>query len=162
MKFDSNKTKVNLKLALNRLNLYQQKKAAINQGTRRDIAMLIKAGKIESARVRVEHVIRDDFMIEALELVHLYTDTLSARIGLLSFKDLDPGISEAVYALVYAAPRVDVLELHVIRDQLVAKFGKELVERTSTHALEFVNPRVIQCLMNRLYISFLSRHQIRN
>ena len=40
-------------------------------------------GKTESARVRVEHVIREDFLIEALELLQLYTDLLSARFGLL-------------------------------------------------------------------------------
>lgn len=75
--------------------------------------MLIKAGKIESARVRVEHVIREDYLIEALELLHLYCDTLLARFGLVATqrlrdphsREMDAGVSEAIYTLVYAAPR---------------------------------------------------------
>ena len=142
--FDATKTKVQLKLALNRLNLAQKKKAAINQNMRRDIAMLIKDGKVESARVRVEHIIREDFLIEALELLELYADTLLARFGLVTaMKDMDVGISEPIHALVYAAPRVDIVELVVVRDQLIKKYGKDLVERTNGHALECVNPRVL-------------------
>lgn len=82
--FDSNKAKVQLKLSLNRLTLIQAKKNAINQNMRREIGLLLTAGKNESARVRVEHVIREDFLIEALELLHLYVDTLLARFGLLT------------------------------------------------------------------------------
>ncbi|KAJ3367169.1 Vacuolar protein sorting-associated protein ist1 [Kappamyces sp. JEL0680] len=137
--FDGNKCKVQLKLALNRLMLVQQKKTAINQNMRREIGMLLKAGKTESARIRVEHIIREDFLVEALELLHLYADTLLAR-------DLDAGISEAVHALVYAAPRVDIAELTVIRDQLISKYGRDLQDRTNSFASDFVNPRIIHKL----------------
>ncbi|KAH9249237.1 hypothetical protein BASA81_013025 [Batrachochytrium salamandrivorans] len=77
--FNPNKTKVQLKVAVNRLRLVQQKKASINQQARKDIALLLEKGKEESARVRVEHIIRDDYTIEALELIELYTETLLAR-----------------------------------------------------------------------------------
>lgn len=62
---------------------------------------------------------------------------------LLPCRDLDPGISEAVCALIYAAPRVDVTELTAIREQLINKFGKELLDRINNNALECVNPRVL-------------------
>jgi hypothetical protein len=42
--FDGNKCKVQLKLSLNRLQLVQQKKSAINQNMRREIGMLLKQG----------------------------------------------------------------------------------------------------------------------
>ncbi len=72
MGWNQTKTKVNLKLALSRLALLQQKNKALSQNTRQDIANLLSNNKIESARIRVEHVIRDDYYIEALELLHLY------------------------------------------------------------------------------------------
>jgi vacuolar protein sorting-associated protein IST1 len=62
----------------------QQKKSVQSQNTRKEIGQLLKQGKIESARVRVEHVIREDFLIEALELLQLYVDTLLARFGLVT------------------------------------------------------------------------------
>jgi vacuolar protein sorting-associated protein IST1 len=58
-------------------------------------------------------------------------------------RELDPGISEAVCALIYAAPRVDVTELTAIREQLINKFGRELLDRINNNALECVNPRVL-------------------
>lgn len=88
MGFNPTKTKVQLKLALNRLSLLQQKKTVQNQNMRREIGQLLKQTKYESARVRVEHIIREDYLIEALELLHLYVDMLLARFGLTTLQYL--------------------------------------------------------------------------
>ena len=112
MSFQSNKTKVQLKLALNRLKLTQQKKTSLNQQARKDVAQLLANNKSESARIRVENVIREDLLVEALELLELYTETLLARFPLLeSMRHCDPAISESVNTLIYASPRVDIPEL---------------------------------------------------
>lgn len=144
MGFNPTKTKVQLKLALNRLQLVQQKKTALNQNARKEIATLIQAEKLESARVRVEHIIREDFLIEALELLALYVDTLLARFGLVETqKEMDQGVSESIYAIVYAAPRVNIQEITIIREQMLLKYGKILHENILSHPQNFVNPRVI-------------------
>ena len=141
--FNPQKTKVQLKLALNRLKLLQQKKISLNQTARREIAQLLEKSKEESARVRVENIIREDLTIEALELLELYTETLLARFSLLdSFKHCDPAISESVNTLIYAAPRVDVQELLQVRDQLLSKFGKEFGLAAMENHNDVVNPRV--------------------
>ena len=140
--FNENRCKVLLKLSLNRLKLAQQKKAALNQNQRREIADLIGQGKLDSAKIRVEHVIRDDYFQEALEMLGLYVDTLLARYGLISHKKLDPGISESVYALVYAAPRVNIKELEDIKSQLQHKYGRELIDNANNNPDIFVNSKV--------------------
>lgn len=56
---------------------------------------------------------------------------------------MDGGISEAVHAIVYAAPRVDVQELTIIRDQLIMKYGKDLNDNCNLHPHDHVNPRVL-------------------
>ncbi|KAJ3325181.1 Vacuolar protein sorting-associated protein ist1 [Boothiomyces sp. JEL0866] len=147
MGFNPTKTKVQLKLALNRLQLVQQKKTALNQNARKEIATLIQSEKLESARVRVEHIIREDFLIEALELLALYVDTLLARFGLVETqKEMDQGVSESIYAIVYAAPRVNIQEITIIREQLLLKYGKILHENIINHPQNFVNPRIIHKL----------------
>jgi vacuolar protein sorting-associated protein IST1 len=78
-----NKTKTLLKLSNNRLKQAQQKKSAILKTARKEIATLIENNKLESARIKCELIIREDYTIEALELLELYTDTLLARFGLL-------------------------------------------------------------------------------
>lgn len=52
------KLKVTLKLATHRLKLQKAKKSELVQKTRKEIANLIKEGKFEKARLKVEHVIK--------------------------------------------------------------------------------------------------------
>jgi vacuolar protein sorting-associated protein IST1 len=63
--------------------MLQGKKASLNQQSRREIATLLEKGKVQSARIRVEHIIRDDLLQEALESLELYCDLILARFGLL-------------------------------------------------------------------------------
>ncbi|KAJ3410258.1 Vacuolar protein sorting-associated protein ist1 [Chytridiales sp. JEL 0842] len=135
---------VNLKLALNRLRLLQQKKLASNQSSRREIAHLLEQGKDDSARVRVEHIIREDFAMEAMEILELYVEMLLARFGLLeSMRHCDPAIAEAVNTIIYAAPRCDVKELSFVRDQLINKFGKDFAASAMENENDVVNPRIV-------------------
>ncbi|KAI9097283.1 hypothetical protein DFS34DRAFT_593953 [Phlyctochytrium arcticum] len=145
--FNPNRTKVQLKLAVNRLKLLQQKKTSLNQHARVEISQLLKKGKEESARVRVEHIIREDFNIEALEILELYAEMLLARFGLLeSMKHCDQAISEAVNTVIYAAPRMEVKELSMVRDQLIMKFGKEFATAAMENQNDIVNSRIVHKL----------------
>ncbi|KAK3817193.1 MAG: regulator of Vps4 activity in the MVB pathway-domain-containing protein [Benniella sp.] len=145
--FNPTKAKVQLKLSVNRLQMLQNKKNMLAQQGRKEIARLLEAGKEESARIRVEHIIREDFTIEALEIIELYCELLLARFGLLEqLKTCDPAIIEAVNTIIYAAPRSEVKELLHVRDQLAAKFGREFATNAMENKDESVNPRIIQKL----------------
>ncbi|KAJ3106320.1 hypothetical protein HDU97_006518 [Phlyctochytrium planicorne] len=147
MGFNPVKTKVQLKLAVNRLKLLQQKKAAGNGAARREIAQLLENHKEESARVRVEHIIREDFVIEAMEILELYCEMLLARFGLLEeMRHCDPSIAEAVNTIIYAAPRCDVKELLQVRDQLIMKFGKDFGVAAIENINDVVNSRIVHKL----------------
>ncbi|KAF9569123.1 hypothetical protein EC968_002716 [Mortierella alpina] len=145
--FNPTRAKVQLKLSVNRLQLLQNKKNMLAQQHRKEIARLLEIGKEESARIRVEHIIREDFSNEALEIIELYCELLLARFGLLEqLKNCDPAITEAVNTIIYAAPRSEVKELLLVRDQLAAKFGREFVTNAMENKDESVNPRIIQKL----------------
>lgn len=77
------KLKTHLRLAINRLKLLEKKKTELAQKARREIADFIAAGKSERAKIRVEHIIREDYMVEAMELLEMYCDLLLARFGLI-------------------------------------------------------------------------------
>ncbi|EDW33717.1 GL13232 [Drosophila persimilis] len=99
-----NKLKTNLRLALNRLKLLEKKKAELTQKSRKEIADYLATGKTERARIRVEHIIREDYLVEAMEMVEMYCDLLLARFGLITqMKELDSGIAEPVASLVWFA-----------------------------------------------------------
>ncbi|KAH8242109.1 hypothetical protein KR026_003495 [Drosophila bipectinata] len=126
-----NKLKTNLRLSLNRLKLLEKKKAELTQKSRKEIADYLSAGKIERARIRVEHIIREDYLVEAMEMVEMYCDLLLARFGLITqMKELDVGIAEPVASLVWVCPRLqsDISELKIISDIFVAKYGPQFGE----------------------------------
>ncbi|KAK0481524.1 DUF292-domain-containing protein [Armillaria novae-zelandiae] len=129
--FELTPCKVQLRISVQRLRTLQEKKGAQAKASRRDIATLIERGRIETARVKVESIINEDIHIELLELLELYCELLIARFGILdlrthsSSREPDPAISEGVCSIIFSAPRTEVKELHVLRDILMHKYGRE-------------------------------------
>lgn len=60
-----------------------QNTAELAQKARKEIADYLSSGKDERARIRVEHIIREDYLVEAMEILELYCDLLLARFGLI-------------------------------------------------------------------------------
>ncbi|KAJ2708630.1 Vacuolar protein sorting-associated protein ist1 [Coemansia spiralis] len=144
VKFPLSKFKVELKLAANRLRFLQEKQAALNTKARRGIATLLEAGKVASAMVRVEGIIRDDLHIEAMEIVELFCELLCTRAGLVDqLPTVDPGLREAVSSVIYASSRVEIRELPRIRDMLAAKYGKDVVMGAVDNADGHVNAKLL-------------------
>uniref|UniRef100_A0ABI7WBM2 IST1 homolog n=1 Tax=Felis catus TaxID=9685 RepID=A0ABI7WBM2_FELCA len=131
--FKAERLRVNLRLVINRLKLLEKKKTELAQKARKEIADYLAAGKDERARIRVEHIIREDYLVEAMEILELYCDLLLARFGLIqSMKELDSGLAESVSTLIWAAPRLqsEVAELKILMHKLsVEAPPKILVER---------------------------------
>ena len=156
-----NRLKVQLKLAISRLRMVQQKDTALAKQQRRAMAQLLETGKVESAKIRVENIIRSDITSELHEMLELYCELLLARSQLLdppspllpatgassAAPTVDPALDEAVRSLVHAAPRTDVKELHNVRALLVEKFGKDVAIAAMDG--QGVAPRVLDKLQAR-------------
>lgn len=54
------RTRIQLKLAIQRVHMLQAKKEALAKRTRLDIAELVDRGRMETARVKTESLILDD------------------------------------------------------------------------------------------------------
>lgn len=142
------KIKVQLKLSISRLRMVQQKDTAIAKQQRRAMAVLLEQGKEESARIRVENIIRSDITTELLEVLELYCELLLARTGLLEAKECDPGLEEAIKSIIYAAPRTDVKELQQARALLVDKYGKDF----ALEAVENTDGKVAERVLKKLRV----------
>ncbi|KAL8737617.1 MAG: hypothetical protein Q9181_001490 [Wetmoreana brouardii] len=142
------KLKVQLKLSISRLRMVQQKDTAIAKQQRRQMAHLLELGKEESARIRVENIIRSDITTELLEILELYCELLLARIGLLEAKECDPGLEEPIKSIIHAAPRTDVKELQQARQLLVEKYGKEF----ALEAIENSDGKVAERVLKKLKV----------
>lgn len=78
---------------------------------------------------------REDYLVEAMEVVEMYCDLLLARFGLVTqMKELDDGIAEAVSSVVWVCPRLqsDISELKVISDIFIQKYGPQFAEKART------------------------------
>ncbi|XP_006572340.1 IST1 homolog isoform X3 [Apis mellifera] len=139
------KLKTHLRLTINRLKLLEKKKTELAQKARKEIADYLAAGKIERAKIRVEHIIREDYMVEAMELLEMYCDLLLARFGLIQqMKNLDEGLAEAISTIIWAAPRIqtDVQEIKVIADILTSKYGKQYTEACREEAVQTISEKL--------------------
>lgn len=127
----------------------EKKKTEQALKARKEIADYIKNHRVERARIRVEHIVREDYLVEALEVVELYCDLLLARFGLLEQKEYcDDTLAEAVATLIWVAPRLsaDIQELTVVSHQLEIKFGKPFAQQARSNLANTVNPKVIHRL----------------
>ena len=134
---------------MQRFKLLEKKKTEQAMKSRREIADLIKNGRIERARIKVEHIVREDYLVEAMEILELYCDLLLARMGLLeTMAYCEEGLSEAVNTLIWATPRLqaDIQELEQVSKQLSLKFGKTFGEQARANRTGAVNEKVIHRL----------------
>ncbi|KAJ3551433.1 hypothetical protein NP233_g13082 [Leucocoprinus birnbaumii] len=147
--WNSPKAKVQLRLSIQRLRTLQQKKEAQAKASRRDIATLLERGKVETARIKVEGLINEDIHVELLELLELYCELLTSRFTILeqNTREPDPAISEGVCSIIYAAPRTELKELHILRDLLMHKYGREFTSGVMENRNNCVTDRALRKLV---------------
>ncbi|ELW50700.1 IST1 like protein [Tupaia chinensis] len=120
--FKAKRLQVNLTLVINHLKLLEKKKTELAQKARKETADYLVTGKDECPRICVEHIIWEDYLVEAMEILELYCDLLLARFGLIqSMKELDS-------------------------DQLCAKYSKEYGKLCKTNQIGTVNDRLMHKL----------------
>ncbi|XP_036753812.1 IST1 homolog isoform X3 [Manis pentadactyla] len=140
--FKADRLQVNLQLVVNRLKLLEKKKTEQVQKARKEVADYLAAGKEERAGIRVEHIIREDYLVEAMEILELYCDLLLARFSLIqATKKLDSCLAESVSTLIWAAPRLqsEVPELKIVSSQLCAKYSQEYGQLCRTNEIGTVS-----------------------
>ncbi|EGD83104.1 hypothetical protein PTSG_12070 [Salpingoeca rosetta] len=148
-KYSSMKLKMNLKLAITRLQLLEKKHDNASVLARKEVATLLDNNRVELAKIKVEQIIRDDYYREALEILETYCSLALARFGLIeSVQYCDPGIRKAVCTIIWATPRVsvDVVEFKELSKQFSLRYGKEFAEAARTNSTKEVCPRVNQKL----------------
>jgi len=121
----------------------------ISKSAQREIADLLRSGKDETARVKVEAIIREDYIAESLEVLDVCCELIMSRLGAINIaKTCPPEILEALSTVIWATTRVKIDEFLVIRKLIAAKFGKPFVIDCMNNRDHCVNERVV----NRLSI----------
>ncbi|XP_038722588.1 uncharacterized protein LOC120014647 isoform X2 [Tripterygium wilfordii] len=148
--FNSSKCKTAAKMAVARIKLLRNKREVVARQMRRDIAMLLQSRQDATARVRVEHVIREQNVLAANEFVELFCELIVTRLTIIAKQRECPAdLKEGIASLIFAAPRCsEIPELVSIRKIFEKKYGKDFVSAATD-----LRPN---CGVNRILIDKLS------
>ncbi|XP_010432238.1 PREDICTED: uncharacterized protein LOC104716552 [Camelina sativa] len=148
--FNSSKCKTAAKMAVARIKLLRNKRQVVVKQMRRDIAVLLQSGQDATARIRVEHVIREQNIQAANELIELFCELIVSRLTIITKQKQCPvDLKEGIASLIFAAPRCsEIPELGDLRDIFEKKYGKDFVSAATD-----LRP---SCGVNRMLIDKLS------
>ncbi|KAF7813907.1 dentin sialophosphoprotein-like isoform X1 [Senna tora] len=127
--FKSAKCKTALKLAVSRIKLLKNKREAQVRQLKRELAKLLESGQDQTARIRVEHVVREEKTMAAYDLIEIYCELIAARLPMIEAQKICPiDLKEAISSVIFASPRCsDIPELMDVRKHITAKYGKEFI-----------------------------------
>ncbi|KAG6646237.1 uncharacterized protein LOC122318317 isoform X2 [Carya illinoinensis] len=127
--FNSSKCMTAAKMAVARIKLLRNKRQVVVKQMRRDIALLLQSGQDATARIRVEHVIREQNVLAANEFIELFCELVVSRLPIIAKQRECPAdLKEGIASLIFAAPRCsEIPELVAIRNIFEKKYGKDFV-----------------------------------
>eukprot|EP01066_Platyproteum_vivax_P017900 Platyproteum_vivax@DN7450_c0_g2_i1.p1 len=149
-KFNAAHCKSHLKMACTRAKQSGNKLQANLQTIRREVAILLREGKEEKAAIKVEQILHEEKMSNALDILETICDQMSVRLSYLEgCKTVPDDMQSTVSTVLYCSGRVDVQELNTIRDMVTQKFGKEFVEKACQNKNGLVNSKLVEFLTVR-------------
>ncbi|XP_024005286.1 uncharacterized protein LOC18028256 [Eutrema salsugineum] len=151
--FNSSKCKTAAKMAVARIKLLRNKRQVVVKQMRRDIAVLLQSGQDATARIRVEHVIREQNILAANEIIELFCELIVSRLTIITKqKECPVDLKEGISSLIFAAPRCsEIPELGDLKDIFEKKYGRDFVTAATD-----LRPT---CGVNRMLIDKLSVRQ---
>ncbi|GER35569.1 regulator of Vps4 activity in the MVB pathway protein [Striga asiatica] len=149
-RFNAAKCKTLLKLTIPRIKLLRNRREIQVKQMRKDIAKLLETGQEATARIRVEHIIREEKMMAAQGIVELFCELIAVRLPIIDAQRECPlDLKEAISSVCFAAPRcADLPELLQVQMLFVGKYGKEFVSAATELMPE--------CGVNRQLVELLS------
>lgn len=118
-----------LNLAISRIKLLQNRRDGQLKQMRKEIAQFLQTGQEAIARIRVEHIIREQNIWAAYEILEMFCEFVLARVPILeSQRECPPELQEAIASIIFAAPRCsDLPDLLQVKNLFTTKYGKEFV-----------------------------------
>ncbi|CAI8608956.1 unnamed protein product [Vicia faba] len=127
--FNSSKCKTAAKMAVARIKLLKNKREVVVRQMRRDIALLLQSGQDATARIRVEHVMREQNVLAANEFIELFCELIVSRLSIIAKQRECPAdLKEGISSLIFASPRCsEIPELVSLRKIFEKKYGRDFV-----------------------------------
>ncbi|CAI0459084.1 unnamed protein product [Linum tenue] len=129
--FKSYKFKALANLAVSRLAIFKNQRQVKLNHAHSDVVDLLRLRHHDRALLRVEHVIKEQGMLEVYAMMEGYCNLLVERLHLIEQQRVCPDeLKEAISSLLFASSRCgDFPELQEIRLLFTSRYGKEFAAR---------------------------------
>ncbi|XP_062206555.1 uncharacterized protein LOC133908509 [Phragmites australis] len=123
------KCKTCLNLVISRIKLLRNRRELQLINMRKEMVQYLQTGQESIARIRVEHIIREQNILAAYEIVELFCEFVLARVPIVEVqKECPLELREAIASIIFASGRCsDLPELMHLRNLFTTKYGKEFV-----------------------------------
>ncbi|KAL6845269.1 hypothetical protein ACP4OV_024764 [Aristida adscensionis] len=123
------KCKTCLNLVISRIKLLRNRRELQLINMRKEMVQYLQTGQESIARIRVEHIIREQNILAAYEIVELFCEFVLARVPIVEVqKECPLELREAIASIIFASGRCsDLPELLHLRNLFTTKYGKEFV-----------------------------------
>eukprot|EP01084_Bolivina_argentea_P190360 327157_1 len=140
--------KVKSKMASQRMKAHVGKKENAMIKTKRGIAQLIADDKVQSARIKVEGVLREEGLMRVYEWLEMMCDLIHQRVKQIEAakKECPEDLLESICTILYCAKRVDIPELAEIGGQFKAKWGDKWFNQHIENKSGRVSKQIIEKL----------------
>jgi len=142
--------KVKSKMASNRIKMKLKKKENELNLAKKNIAVLLHNNKTQSARIKVEGIIREENTMKVMEWLEMMCDLVFQRVNLITNEKRPPeDLMETMCSILYCSERIEIPELMEISKQFGGKYGKDWIKHNAENRSGNVAPKIIQALSSK-------------
>lgn len=130
-----------------KMSLYRSKKVNDIKAKKKDVIELLKQNNLDVAKTKMDTIIQAEDTITIYDILVPQCEILKERCTyLLTFENVPVDIKDTLDTLIYASNRLEVEELHKVREMIRLKFGDAYVNGGDTNKDGNVNINVIEKL----------------
>jgi hypothetical protein len=130
-----------------KLTQARNKKVELIKKKVKEILETLTNNNLEIAKAKMEAVLREEDYITVYDILGPLCEILKEKVTYLLYSDKCPeDLRSPVDTIVYASTRLEIDELHKVRDLLRHKFGELFVTKGNSNSDQLVNRNVVEKL----------------
>jgi len=148
--FSKDTLKVKSKMASNRIKMKLKKKENALILAKKNIAILLRDNKTQSARIKVEGIIREENTMKVMEWLDMMCDLVHQRVNLINNERKPPeDLMETMCSILYCSKRIEIPELMEISKQFGEKYGEKWIKKNKENRSGYVTRKLKAALTSK-------------
>jgi hypothetical protein len=130
-----------------KLTQNRNKKVEIIKKKRKEIAACLEDNNLDIAKAKMESLLREEDFITVFDILGPLCEILKEKVTYMLMNDKCPDDLRAILdTLVYASTRLEIDEMHKIRQLVGNRYGELYITKANSNADQLVNVNVVEKL----------------